>query len=449
MNTRQGGQGWAKTQDLWRYQKGFLWAFVLGLALMLMPDRTLGVPTDDPIEVKRVKSTGVKYKDVLKDTDGQPYITVNGPEEYRWHWLKEGPNSENINHDHSYPALYVSDSTMEAVVKLTRPPNGRALTFDIKGVTSGGNVSITLSSMGNVFAANSTTMEVTVVAQDELAEDTVSFFDKIDWSYNETGSSGSGAGAGSSNKVYVTRHDTGGGVSLFHTTVHVACSKYGATTEAGVVAKTWEHFSTTAGGQTVPANVKTWDGNALYYYKDGVPSSEAKTTLGAMLQDPNRNGECGAFQQLLGDAWLVNGVSDWAKKKVLPAQGTGFFLIGSWSFGTPDAVPVYPYVLVFANGQSDFVPANNVSGTLTSTTGLAGQNSPTPADKVFTKHFINLYGTTYYDPSYGKVYSGEQSFETSVVTGHAIDYTEPGQTHLELRVRGSNSGLGIVSFTTP
>ena len=34
-------------------------------------------------------------------------------------------------------------------------------------------------------------------------------------------------------------------------------------------------------------------------------------------------------------------------------------------------------------------------------TGVPGQNTATPAEKIFSQHFIQLLNGSYYDPSYG------------------------------------------------
>jgi hypothetical protein len=421
MNKRQSRQGWAKTRDLRHYQIGVLWASVLGLALMLIPGSTFGVPTDEPIEAKRVKFTGATYRDVLKDTDGQSYITVNGPDEYKWHWVKEGGN-----YDHSYPALYVSDSKMEAVVKLTRPPNGRELRFDIKGVTSGGNVSINLSATDNVFAANSATMEVTVVAETKLDAGKVSFFDTIDWTYKETGSSGSGAGAGSSeNQVYVTRANPVSGVTLYHTVVHLACRSWGGTSSTQAASKTWEKFT--------GKNVKAWDESTplLYNLANGIWTSSASFPSDVSGLLANNTGDCSAWTRLLIDAFRVNGVVGVSEVKVTSSY------VSDPNPSNPQQDLIEPMLIkswTFASGTlpATVLPFTHRWAEVTDIEGVKGQNNGNPPG-FYQEHFIVLFipnpGTlNYYDPSYGNgPYSTQEAWENASTAGFMRYIQLPGQ----------------------
>ena len=60
-----------------------------------------------------------------------------------------------------------------------------------------------------------------------------------------------------------------------------------------------------------------------------------------------------------------------------------------------------------------------ISGPVSPTNGVAGQNSPTPAEKIFTSHGVikNLLDGKYYDPSYGKVYTNAADFEAQAIAG--------------------------------
>ncbi len=65
-----------------------------------------------------------------------------------------------------------------------------------------------------------------------------------------------------------------------------------------------------------------------------------------------------------------------------------------------------------------------------SVTGIPGQNTPTPASKLFNLHYVYLVGQTggpYYDPSYGVTYEDESDFTSKAIAAWAkvID----GQVH--------------------
>jgi hypothetical protein len=85
------------------------------------------------------------------------------------------------------------------------------------------------------------------------------------------------------------------------------------------------------------------------------------------------------------------------------------------------------------------VPALASYGDLQNETGLPGQNSPTPSEKVFVRHFIvkidpNLLtsfppGTgPYFDPSCGVTYTGpggQTGFEGQAIAGYAKPDNRP------------------------
>ena len=92
------------------------------------------------------------------------------------------------------------------------------------------------------------------------------------------------------------------------------------------------------------------------------------------------------------------------------------------------------------------VPAQpgGVYGNLTSDAGLAGQNSPTPSEKIFGFHFIikaDLDGV-YYDASYGVTYTGAADFETKAVAGYVKDHV-PADPANVFRVRARMPALNI------
>jgi hypothetical protein len=53
--------------------------------------------------------------------------------------------------------------------------------------------------------------------------------------------------------------------------------------------------------------------------------------------------------------------------------------------------------------------------------GAAAQNSPTPAEKIFTFHHFQMLSIDglYYDPSYGLVYTNDASLQSQAIAGYA------------------------------
>lgn len=89
---------------------------------------------------------------------------------------------------------------------------------------------------------------------------------------------------------------------------------------------------------------------------------------------------------------------------------------------------------------------NDVYGDLTSLSGIPGQNTATPSEKVFGSHFIVQQGAAFYDPSYGVTYSGPTDFQTKAVAGYATHIAlEPAN---QWHVRQSSGSTDIVFFNT-
>lgn len=65
----------------------------------------------------------------------------------------------------------------------------------------------------------------------------------------------------------------------------------------------------------------------------------------------------------------------------------------------------------------------NIYGDLRSDIGAAGQNSPTPAEKAFSQHFIVKQGGRYFDPSYGTESLNASAYEQDAIFGYG--YQEP------------------------
>lgn len=107
-------------------------------------------------------------------------------------------------------------------------------------------------------------------------------------------------------------------------------------------------------------------------------------------------------------------------------------LVKNWSFSASPTYPSnapweYRFTPVIESQGYGMVPlpSNSLFGDLTSISGLPGQNSPTPSEKFFGRHFVVKapsglsVGGPYFDPSYGATYSNACSFESTAVAGYA------------------------------
>lgn len=388
------------------------------------------------LKLKSVTFSGVasgEYHDVLCDTNGAAYAGA--------HWETNFSTRKVTSH----PALYVSGSKLRATVKFA-VEFAEADTAIVVVGTSGahvfhGSASLTLGA---------TELEVTATTTAPLAADKVDFFDplKINWAWAGTNNLPNFSAAGSSeNQVYVTWHEPQYPELLYHTAVHLACSQTGGTDLDSVFANTWLSF---AG----PANITTWDGKPLYYYKAGLPFASTTTGFGTLLSNTNHNGQCGAMATLLEAALWVNRQNSWSLAAIAPPSGTDYLVVKEWTFGTTntgDSIFKWEDELTKnAEGNPEMVPLSGVTGPVSPAGGVAGQNSPTPAEKIFTSHSVikNTRDNKYYDPSYGKVYTGAADFQAQAIAGYAksvLGSTNPAT--MKVQICQTNSTVGLPPIT--
>lgn len=274
---------------------------------------------------------------------------------------------------------------------------------------------------------------------------------QISWWYYATNNPNWAPLGTTTNLMYVTLGnpqpdpDTGR-FPTYRTVMQTAC-EMNRIGRDNVVAAIWQHF---AG----PANITTWDGRALYYYQTNTTCSQCVTDLQHLLVQTN--GNCHAFQNFLEDCLLVHGlwtesgvwtnyqyVTVYASRANSPEDVN--FLVNNW--GTNNAGTSgntnYPWQIFTTLNPPyyfEMVPVPyppDGYGDLTSLTGVAGQNSATPSEKVFYNHQFLVYYTTaggkiYYDPSYGITYSSTApapDMEQSAIFGFSTDLYPPSPTN--------------------
>jgi hypothetical protein len=332
-------------------------------------------------------------------------------------------------------AVYVAGQKMQgnAVFTVSPAPTQAVPGVYVQGATaSAGN----FTASNQTIAAGATTFNPSgIVDNTVLPAGTTQFYDplSVNWSIAQSGgscSSGCAAVGTSSNPVYVTlATPTISFPPLMLTYVALGVGGGGATTQQTAFNGTWGRF---AG----PANVKTWDNWALTYYP-GLPSPvgfSGCATSAQSLVTGTGSGQCGAFQLLLQSALQVDGIPS-TLIAVMTKDGTSF-MVNAWNFTSVPPTNPYPGYSWKVTLTSEFnspaftgmVPPNAPPkyGDLTSSTGIAGQNSPTPSEKLFGRHFIlsvspSVAGTAgpYFDPSYGVTYAGQSAFEGTAVGGYA------------------------------
>jgi len=229
------------------------------------------------------------------------------------------------------------------------------------------------------------------------------------------------------------------------TVMRLAVSNEGASTPMGALQNTWALFSG-------PANINTWDNRRLYYYRNddhvvGFYPASAIDVPG-LLTSSSGSGECEALSQLLQDALAVNGIPS-LYFQINTVDGSQM-LIKNWAFvpvSTYPSEPVWKWQMLvgFPDPMVPHIPLD-LYGDLLSLTGVPGQNSNPPSEKLFGNHKILAVNPTlgvgpYLDPSYGVTYTGSAMFEANAVAGY-VRFFDDGFFH----ARQTGSGGNIGSF---
>jgi len=165
-------------------------------------------------------------------------------------------------------------------------------------------------------------------------------------------------------------------------------------------------------------------------------------------------GQCTDFANLFEDALSIQGID-------APSIGVGvedpsiplltkdklhyIMLVKNWS-ATKDSSynyegGIFPWIMELYSSRSGKASMTPLDGTfpaspqreygdLINDYGIAGQNVPTPSQKVFSTHMLvempenalpkEFSQTPYFDPSYGTMYKDAQDFQKSALFGYGI-----------------------------
>ena len=379
------------------------------------------------------------------------------------------------------PAAYSAGQTMllSATFNLSPSPVNFP-SFMLKGNVSGlGGTTMT----NIVFVLSQTTDQVKADFSATNPFGTATkFYNPMDISWEVCNSACVSIGS-SSNQVYVTLAPPLPSIAtpIFRTPLHLAVSDDGAADRATAFAKTWAKFAVYGGG---PANVKRWNypaaDSSLSYYAGGFSVCKASAAAG-LLYDPNGYGQCASFASLLQHALAINGIASQIYK-VEPNKyyfgAAEAMIVKNWGFG-PSSIAFQPYgagtpiwnwqMLLGTDDQMvepGGIPRLDFGSDITNAVGLPGQNTNTPAEKVFGSHYIvyldpyaypgltnaaSGFGTIdpgcfdspsdapgpFFDPSYGQYYKDASSFECKSLEGYAsrIRENSPGNELFYVRTR--------------
>jgi hypothetical protein len=301
--------------------------------------------------------------------------------------------------------------------------------------TTTGIVRGTLSSGGTVSGAvtlGASSFSVTGLQNSQTVSNSVNYFNPltITWALSLDGGATFLPMGTTTNEVFVTR-GTPDTTKLFRTILYLACSNTGGTDTPSCLANTWAAFNG-------PANVRGWDAAAqsytrpLHYYFGGFAG--IATRVEGLLA--TGDGNCNAWAELLHYSLLVNNV---ASARTTVSSGIEFG-VKNLSFSEPPTLGfgVYRY----ARAQIDATVA-----------GIPGQNTATPAEKLFGVHWIvhptdpSVSGV-YYDPSYGVTAAGATpAAAAAAYTSNAVDGWRTDFGGVEAWAKAADDPARVLTFT--
>lgn len=239
----------------------------------------------------------------------------------------------------------------------------------------------------------------------------------------------------SSNVLYVSLDQPL--TTLYRTVVHTACAKAGATDADTEVSNLWDTFK--------GRNVTNWTGAPLYYYQPGYNFRSNATNFVDFLQ--LKRGDCGVWQEFFESCLQVHAIGS-AYTIVTPslAQYPDMgFIMRKWSELNGSRPQPYAWRMNFSETNMDMVPVRSggIYGELSTEPGIAGQGSQSPSQRVFQVHKINYVGETYYDPSYGNLYTNENDMEAFLDGYYTNKVNGVNSSTVDRRQKGSG-GLRFV-----
>lgn len=215
----------------------------------------------------------------------------------------------------------------------------------------------------------------------------------------------------SNNKFFLTLSYPTVDATLTRTALNIACQKPGATIESQAIADLWSTISS--------LSLKNYSGSNLSYYPSGSHFHECANSIETLLL--TKKGQCSSFAELMVDCLQSHGIASGEVKTIGPA-GQDLMVIKKWSInniGSQTPPWIYTETALYLLPVY-FDMAAGVIGDWSLEPGVAGQNSPSPSQKVFANHVVVSYGQKLYDPSYGKIYNDLPDFVSQALQGTGI-----------------------------
>lgn len=371
-----------------------------------------------PVEVKEVEFHGnqtVKKDDGSGDYEGVDWRDVSNPSD----------GDAEDQGDQKWPVCYIKGDTIGVTAKLKCPgPNGMSVRVRAKAkgskLKSVAEDELIIGPSSSITISNGEINVPLIEGASPINGSMVNYIENMQmtWELSVDGGANWHEVGKSKHPFYALYGQPIQAEKLYHTVLHLACSKPGAATWNQVVENVWANFSG-------PGNVKAWNASSrafdvsLQYYRENIIQQNAATTTEGLLTE--QNGQCFAWMKLFLDCLKIHGEPTSRAIQVNAGADDGDFIliIKNWILaeGSPQ-----PSRINFPTDFPDTSCSNGNAqyGNWISDTGILGQNTGTPYVKVFGGHAIAQYGSTYYDPSYGVTYVSEQDFENKSIDGYGV-----------------------------
>ena len=412
------------------------------LTLLALLSVGMAAAADPTLAIESV--TFNKGLDVVDDkiNGPDPFVLVAKPQ-----WVA-GDDKGNA----ARPVAYVSGTkvTVTVVFAVTNPPSNNTTVF-----VTGSNDTVGAYTTQDLLIKGQPKLTITnFTFPNYLAPSETQFFNntfQIAWTY-KLKNAGPPSSAGTSTHIlYVTlKAAKPAGTKIYKTSLKLSIPKGGDTTEAMVFNTTWCSFSTgiPPGCGQGPADVRNWNGDKLYYYKEGLGFAGTCPVDGevdALLRHAEGNARCGVWAKFFQNTLAINGIT--STRTAATAINSWLIMVNNWSklgVGKEDpkncdmTSPCKGSTFQVTAGSyiNEMVPAPGADKkdycNFHNDPGLKGQNSATaPSEKVFPDHAFVKYDNgecvssdCYYNPSYGVTYRNEKNFQAKAV--YSFLHKKPG-----------------------
>ncbi len=322
----------------------------------------------------------------------------------------------------------------------------------------------------NIPETDCTVSGVTITMPDTTADsalpNSIQYYDTFNFEWKLKFNDGDWVDVGTSkNRMCVTLAAPTQATIYYSVAYHACRTAVGETALAAAVPKIWTAFSSGTGPADTkkvqdphPDLVPFENGGALCYYNpwENPPNNTwPSTSLAGLLKVGN--GQCTAWADFWLEALQIHGRSfEGITGVTAPAPYSGF-LVKNWDFistGSNFAGLGATLGVRWVNSPATQWHTGSVYNwnffEVRDSIGVPGQNSANPQSQ-FQLHVITKIDGTYYDPSYGKTYTGAPDLTSSAIAGvftetMMFDPVEQ-QNVVAMLIRKTDMGAGYPAVT--